>query len=260
MLMKRLPAVLFSGLAALGGAWGVLTARRRHRAAHIAQRQLAALTDAIRSLSNATALDDFLTNVLRAIAEQLGARWVMLFLHDPAEDTLSVNLVFQDGRIVPREDAAPNLVKPVPARDIPVWDELERMRRPLLVADIRTDPRLRQRDALIAQGVRSMLVVPLVVGDTLIGWFSVRNTDHRTYRSDELDLAAALAQQAALAVQLTRLSARGRQAAVLEERNRMAREIHDTLAQGFTGVLMQLEAVESALDNGRSEVAQARLA
>jgi signal transduction histidine kinase len=35
--------------------------------------------------------------------------------------------------------------------------------------------------------------------------------------------------------------------AVMEERNRMAREIHDTLAQGFSGIILQLEAGEQAL-------------
>jgi PAS domain S-box-containing protein len=38
-----------------------------------------------------------------------------------------------------------------------------------------------------------------------------------------------------------------RELATLEERNRVAREIHDTLAQGFTGVVLQLEAAEQAL-------------
>lgn len=40
--------------------------------------------------------------------------------------------------------------------------------------------------------------------------------------------------------------------AVLEERNRMAREIHDTLAQGFTGIVLQLEAAEQALNEDAS--------
>jgi signal transduction histidine kinase len=39
----------------------------------------------------------------------------------------------------------------------------------------------------------------------------------------------------------------GLEAAVTEERNRMARDIHDTLAQGFTGVIVQLEAVKGAI-------------
>lgn len=50
--------------------------------------------------------------------------------------------------------------------------------------------------------------------------------------------------------------------AVLTERNRMAREIHDTLAQGFTGIVVQLEAAEDVLVNAPEEaqehLAQAR--
>ena len=45
-----------------------------------------------------------------------------------------------------------------------------------------------------------------------------------------------------------------RDLAVLEERNRMAREIHDTMAQGFTGIVLQLEAAEQALDETPGEV------
>jgi signal transduction histidine kinase len=257
--VTRAHAMIIGGLAALGVALSSVAARRRRRAAGIAQRQIATLTEAINGLARAAQPEDFLVGVLRAIAEQLDAHWVMLFLHDQAADALAVHLVLKDGQLTPREQAAPNLVRPIPARDIPIWAELDRARRPIYVADVRTYPSLLQRDALIAQGVRSMLVVPLIVGETLIGWFSVRNTSWRTYRPDELDLAAALAQQAALAVQLTRLGAQGRQAAVLEERNRMAREIHDTLAQGFTGIVMQLEATESALETARPDLALDRL-
>ena len=46
----------------------------------------------------------------------------------------------------------------------------------------------------------------------------------------------------------------GRDLVVLQERNRVAREIHDTLAQGFTGIVLQLEAAEQALDGGHPEV------
>ena len=46
-----------------------------------------------------------------------------------------------------------------------------------------------------------------------------------------------------------------RELAVLEERNRMAREIHDTLAQGFTGIVLQLEAADQALEGEGTEVA-----
>src|SRR6476659_2493751 len=57
----------------------------------------------------------------------------------------------------------------------------------------------------------------------------------------------ALAHQVMLALRLTELAEKSRRAAILEERNRMARDIHDTLAQGFTGVIVQLEAAEEAI-------------
>jgi signal transduction histidine kinase len=52
-------------------------------------------------------------------------------------------------------------------------------------------------------------------------------------------------------VEHTLLYEESRAVAVLEERNRMAREIHDTLAQGFTGIVLQLEAAEGTLDRNR---------
>ena len=50
------------------------------------------------------------------------------------------------------------------------------------------------------------------------------------------------------------LLGQARELAVIEERNRMAREIHDTLAQGFTGIVLQLEAGEQALESNPAEV------
>ncbi|PRX46936.1 signal transduction histidine kinase [Prauserella shujinwangii] len=58
-------------------------------------------------------------------------------------------------------------------------------------------------------------------------------------------LAAALEENAGLHAQLL---VQAREAGVLDERERMAREIHDTLAQGLAGILTQLQAAEQTLD------------
>src|SRR6202040_4140605 len=65
-----------------------------------------------------------------------------------------------------------------------------------------------------------------------------------------IELAQALAHQAMFAIQLNEFAEQGREAAVLGERNRLAGDIHDTLAQGFTGVIMQLEAAEDVMADG----------
>ena len=59
-------------------------------------------------------------------------------------------------------------------------------------------------------------------------------------------LEATLAENAGLQQQLL---TQAREAGVLDERQRMAREIHDTLAQGLTGIITQLQAAEQAADD-----------
>jgi signal transduction histidine kinase len=59
------------------------------------------------------------------------------------------------------------------------------------------------------------------------------------------ELEASAAANAELQAQLL---VRAREAGVVDERQRLAREIHDTLAQGLTGIVTQLEAAEGALD------------
>ena len=69
----------------------------------------------------------------------------------------------------------------------------------------------------------------------------------RRFDRDERDLALALAQQTALVLQLAQAASRERDAAISGDRQRIAREIHDGLAQGFTGVVAQLNAADEVL-------------
>src|SRR5262249_53290237 len=71
-------------------------------------------------------------------------------------------------------------------------------------------------------------------------------------------LEAALEENAGLHAQLL---TQAREAGMLDERQRLAREIHDTLAQGLAGIITQLEAAEQARlqpEEGRSHVDRAR--
>jgi signal transduction histidine kinase len=93
------------------------------------------------------------------------------------------------------------------------------------------------------EGYCSVLIYPLVFGARNVGFFilSFRREAPEVQHSE---LLVALAQQATLAVQLTRLAYSAKEAAVLVERTRIGQEIHDGLAQAFTGILMQLGAAE----------------
>jgi signal transduction histidine kinase len=95
----------------------------------------------------------------------------------------------------------------------------------------------------------------MMIAGKMEGVIGVRFTSRRTFRDEELELAQALANQAMPAVQFARLSELSRKTAIVEERNRVAGDIHDTLAQGFTGVIAQLEAVRGAMS--RKKMAKA---
>jgi len=57
--------------------------------------------------------------------------------------------------------------------------------------------------------------------------------------------------------QLQEYAAQVKELTISQERERMARELHDTLAQGLAGLILQLEAADSHLETGNSERAQA---
>ena len=94
------------------------------------------------------------------------------------------------------------------------------------------------------EGHKSVYKMPLVFGDNSVGFIILAFRHHEPLSSENIHLLIAIAQQATLAIGLKRLGISAKNAAVLAERNRISQEIHDGLAQAFTGILMQLGAAE----------------
>jgi signal transduction histidine kinase len=106
----------------------------------------------------------------------------------------------------------------------------------------------------------TILVVPMLIAGDVAGLIAIGFRERRDVRPEEIELAQALANQAMLAARLTRLSDASRQAAVIAERNRVVRDVDDTLAHAFTGVIVQLEAAEDAASRGLEPEASAHIA
>ena len=112
-------------------------------------------------------------------------------------------------------------------------------------------------------GVHNMLIAPLVLGQRTLGWMKLSSCgvpscpDAQWWR---VELIEAIARQAALAIHHNRVVERSRleerRKAILEERNRLARDIHDNLAQGFGAILMQLQAAQRDTSAFSSPLAQ----
>lgn len=220
---------------------------------HIIGRQAAVLTRMAHALTTEPVLDTFLGQVLTAIAEQLHAERAALWFHDRTQDTLAIYMTTEQGHILVASQMGDATPQPRAASEMPLWQELRRARHPIFIANVAHDSRVLLRHTLAAQGVKTLLMVPLLCDDEVTGWMSIRGTTPRRYQPEEFALAQALSQHVTLAVQLSYVAEQRRQAAVLEERTRMAREIHDTLAQGLTGIVVQLEAAEDVLADAPAE-------
>jgi len=98
------------------------------------------------------------------------------------------------------------------------------------------------------EGHKSAYLLPLTYGDgTSKGCIGLVFRQSEALSADRAELALAIAHQVTLCIGLKKLGMAAKNAAVLAERNRIGQEIHDGLAQGFTGILMQLGAAEEAM-------------
>lgn len=211
------------------------------------------------------ALDAALHEILRGL--ELAAGWVWLV--DPATTRFY---------LAAARDLPPYLAEPVQMTGDPCWcmESFVDGDFDSKNVDIIACSRLRraQRDGRDdrTRGLRSHASVALRFGERRLGIMNVSPPAGRTLHDRELRLLAAIGAQMGLAVERGRLAEEGASAARSGERTRLAREIHDTLAQDLTAIALQLESalrelaessdaarrVRTALDVARASLAQAR--
>ena len=215
----------------------------------VARGQVEALTYSLDVLATAPAPDKFLGQMLSTIGRLLGAQSVILWLLDESNDSLVLRAWAEGTNFAKVDPEHPFIKNPASWKEDPGLRELFFSGAPVACEDIEHDPYTSRelREYLKSGGTKKFLRIPTLVGGRVTGFIGIRHGDRPPYRPEEIELAQALAHQAMLAIQLNEFAERSRQAAVLEERNRLARDIHDTLAQGFTGVIVQLEAAEDAI-------------
>src|SRR5216117_486714 len=227
----------------------------------VARGQVEGLTYSLDVLATAPAPDRFLGQMLGTIGRLLGAQSVILWLLDESNDSLVLRAWAEGTNFAKADPEHPFIKNPLSWKEDPGLRELFFSGAPVACEDVEHDPYTSSdlRDYLKAGGTKKFLRIPTLVGGRVRGFIGIRHSDRPPYRPEEIELAQALAHQAMLAIQLNEFAERSRQAAVLEERNRLALDIHDTLAQGFTGVIVQLEAVEDAIACCRRKEANAHL-
>jgi predicted ATPase/signal transduction histidine kinase len=208
-----------------------------------AQGQKEAIRTALRALLEDRNADQFLRHLVLGISKEFQASAVQVWLFDATAPESAPALTLRDGQLI--GPAGISIGGP-PVRDTTYWSEHDASRGPKVFDLLRTPAENTRLGFLREQGVRTLLVVALIQGDRCLGCFEVHFSQTQRLTSNDLDVAQALVHHATLALTLSRLARRAEQTAVTEERNRFAREIHDTLAQSFAGIALHADSMISA--------------
>ncbi|NER84182.1 MAG: GAF domain-containing sensor histidine kinase, partial [Leptolyngbya sp. SIO1D8] len=215
-------------------------------------------------------LDAFLGYVLTEIAQQFDGKTASLHLFNPDSQTLHLHQWVAQGRIYSRQEFHQfgPLAEPIVVTGSTAWAVLQQHKFPLVISLDNAHQYMFpgtedwQLDWAEREELQSGINILLSSGETPLGMLCMFSASRSTFTSEELEIAQALSHQATLAIQLTQLAAEAQQSAVLGERNRLARDIHDTLAQSLGGIILHLQAADSIyttdLQDKQTHVTQAR--
>jgi signal transduction histidine kinase len=119
---------------------------------------------------------------------------------------------------------------------------------PLLVPDVSQEPRYYSLPE--ASQIRSELAVPLETKEAVIGVLHVQSERPNAFDESDLMMLQSMADQAAMVIENAQLYEQAQQVATLEERQRLARELHDSVTQALYGVTLYAEAAARLLSAG----------
>ncbi len=143
----------------------------------------------------------------------------------------------------------------IPLSELPLVRHVLNQSQPLAVSDVQSHPLIPPvREYLSNRNVQSMLLVPLLVRGAAVGLIAVASDQaDRDFSADEVRLAETIASDIAAAVENARLLERVKAAATAEERNRIARELHDSVTQTLYSVSIVAEALPRLLERDLAE-------
>jgi len=142
----------------------------------------------------------------------------------------------------------------LPAAHAVGYQAVRRNGGPVIVDDLQSDSPLARafRESVLADRYalfgysRSLLLVPLIVRERLIGMLRVESSEPGFYSERDAQLALAFANQAAAAIENARLYDQARDLGTFEERQRLARELHDAVTQTLFSASLIAEALPDA--------------
>jgi signal transduction histidine kinase len=209
----------------------------------------AVLSSTLDRLASDAELDGFLGHVLLEITRIARAHSGHLFLHDAATSTFRLHTAVQGENVVrgPLADDPDLFRAPIsPEFGDKCLPALERWTW-LPVDDWKECRWTRTLDWHERMGHKAKAALSLLAGRRQEGLVGLEFRHSTPLSPTQVELIQALGSQAALALEMQRLGDTERHAAIADERNRLAREIHDGLAQALALMVMQLADAEDKL-------------
>jgi signal transduction histidine kinase len=109
------------------------------------------------------------------------------------------------------------------------------------------------------EGLQLVICIPLIAHGRMVGSINLGSRTRRLIAPEQESLLAAIGHQIGVAVENARLYEQAQQLAVMKERNRLARDLHDSVTQALYGVTLYAEAAARQLLSGQMEMAAGHL-
>jgi signal transduction histidine kinase len=192
------------------------------------------VSQVVLAVSSQLSVRDVLQMIVRSARSLAGARYAALGVPDEAGGFAEFLV---DG-LTAREQAA---IGPLP-RQHGLLGVMVREGKPLRLADIRTDPRFWGWPAAHPE-LTDVLGVPIRQGEAILGFiFAACKVDPGGFTERDERVVGLFAAHAAIALTNARLYERGRELSVLQERARLARDLHDAVSQKLFSVRAKARA------------------
>lgn len=214
-----------------------------------------------------------LVEVSRNVASTLELKPLLSLILEQLKSVVSYSsaaiFTLEDEELVILEYDAPVLPRPVQPLRLPLeqagyGQEVIRRREPVIIDDVQGDiPLARAVQRLTGSDVKtifsyahSWMAIPLMVKDRVIGMLGLAYSQPGYYTSQHARLALTIANQAAVAIENARLYGQARQLSALEERQRLARELHDSVAQTLYSIALGARTARTLLDRDPAKAAE----
>jgi signal transduction histidine kinase len=205
-----------------------------------------AMSDAVLAVAAERSVESILQKLVHAARALAGARYAALGIPDGEG-------AFAEFITSGMSDKLIAAMGPLPRTHGLLGAMLE-VETPYRTPDIRRDPRFHGWWPRAHPEMRSFLGVPIVSRNGVIGAFYLTDKEGSPEFEDaDEDLIVMLAAHAAIAIENARLYERSRELSIVEERNRLARELHDAVSQKLFGLVLSAEAVETLLERDSYE-------